>query len=290
MAGIRELRQRLASVRSAGKITTAMQMVASAKLKKASRAVESFLPYQRKLQSILDDFLGSDQEYETYFKQKRVLKRVTLVAFSSNSGFCGSFNAAIIDELRIQMAKYEGRELRVITVGKKVSQAVKKMKYKGETESWDRLVVAPTYPDAREFADHLIDLYRHKKTDKIVLIYFHYKNPLVHELRTIDYLPIELEKMKKKPTSYLHLYIVEPKAPELLMQLMPKVLRSQIYAVLLDSFSSEQGARTVAMQLASENADKLSEELQLKINRQRQQMITTEILELSSAGFQDNDF
>ena len=290
MAGIRELKERLSSVRSAGKITTAMQMVASAKLKKASRAVENFLPYQQKLQSILDDFLASDAEYESFFRQKRMLKHVTLVAFSSNSGFCGAFNATIIDTLRNQMKKYKDQELRIVTVGKKVSQAVKNMKFKGETESWDRLVVAPQYGEAREFADHLIDSYRHRRTDKVVLIYFHYKNPMVHELQVNDFLPIEFEKIKRKETSYLHLYLLEPPASELMRSLLPKVLRSQIYATILDSFSSEQGARTVAMQMASENASKLSDELQLMLNRQRQQMITTEILELSSAGEQGDDF
>lgn len=290
MAGIRELRERLASVRSAGKITTAMQMVASAKLKKASCAVENFLPYQQQLQSILDDFLGSEHEFDIYLKQKRALKRVTLVAFSSNTGFCGSFNNSIINELQAQMKKYADQELRLITVGKKVSQAVKSMNYTGETESWDHLVATPDYANARDFADHLIDLYRKKKTDKVVLIYFHYKNPLVHELRTTTFLPLDFERMKKKPTSFLQLYILEPNALELLLALLPKVLRSQIYAAILDSFSSEQGARTVAMQAASENAGRLSEELLLQINRQRQQMITTEILELSSSIYQDNDF
>lgn len=290
MAGIRELKQRLASVRSAGKITTAMQMVASAKLKKAARAAENFVPYQKMLQSILDDFLSSDTEYDTPFRQKRALKKVTLVAFSSNSGFCGSFNTIIIDSLRQEMEKYTSQELHIVTVGKKVTQAVKSMKFKGNSEEWDRLVITPHYGDARELADHLMDLYLRRQTDKIVLIYFHYKNPMVHELMVHDYLPIEFEKLKKEKESYLHLYILEPKAPELIGRLLPKVLRSEIYAVLLDSFSSEQGARTVAMQLASENASQLSDELLLILNRQRQQMITTEILELSAAGEEENDF
>ncbi|MEG1587021.1 MAG: ATP synthase F1 subunit gamma [Bacteroidales bacterium] len=290
MAGIRELKQRLGSVRSAGKITTAMQMVASAKLKKAARAAENFVPYQKMLQTILDDFLSSNQEYDTPFIRKRSVKQVTLVAFSSNSGFCGAFNTIIIDSLRREMKKYSGTDIRLITVGKKVSVAVKNMKFKGKTEEWARLIVAPHYGDARELADHLMDLYLRRQTDKVVLIYFHYKNPMVHELTIRDYLPLEFEKMKKKQESYLHLYILEPKAPELIGRLLPKVLRSDIFAVLLDSFSSEQGARTVAMQLASENASKLSDELSLALNRQRQQMITTEILELSAAGEESTDF
>lgn len=290
MAGIRELRERLSSVRSAGKITTAMQMVAAAKLKKAARAVENFVPYQRKLQSILDDLLTSDANYESLFRQQRVIKRVTLVAFASNSGFCGAFNTFIIDALRIEMKKHVGQELHIIAVGKKITQALKNITFKGETESWDRLVVAPHYEDARELADHLIDLYRRRETDKVILIYFQYKNPMVHELQIRDFLPIEFDKIKKKNTSYLHLYLLEPAAPELMRSLLPKVLRSQIYAALLDSFSSEQGARTVAMQMASENASKLSDELQLMLNRQRQQMITTEILELSSGSGAGDDF
>ncbi|MGL4292524.1 MAG: ATP synthase F1 subunit gamma [Bacteroidales bacterium] len=290
MAGIRELRQRLSSVRSAGKITSAMQMVASAKLKKAARASDNFLPYQEMLQSILDDFLSSDNEYETVYRDKRTLKHVTIVAFSSNSGFCGAFNTQIIDALRQEIHKYKEQKIHLVTVGKKVTQAARNMKLKADIEDWDRLVIAPAYPDAKELADHLMDLYKHRQTDKIVLIYFHYKNPMVHELTLRTFLPVEFEKLQKKETSYLHLYILEPKAKDLIGKLLPKVLRSEIYAVLLDSFSSEQGARTVAMQMASENASKLSDELQLMLNRQRQQIITTEILELSASIGEDDDF
>ena len=176
----------------------------------------------------------------------------------------------------------------IIGVGKKVSDALRKFDFKGTTEEWNRLVEHPDYEGSKELADHLMDNYKKKLTDKVVLIYFSYKNPMVHELRIVDYLPMEWEKTPHSPKSYLNFYIMEPDDHTLLRELLPKVLRSRIYAALLDSYSSEQGARTVAMQTASDNAGNLLDGLSIQLNRQRQQAITAEILDLSAAGEAEN--
>ena len=195
MAGIRELKDRIASIRSARKITTAMQMVASSKLKKASKAVESFVPYQRMLGMILDDFLAYEQETDSPFVQKRKIKHVTIVAFSSGSGFCGAFNSTIINRLQREIDEWKKTDIvhfKIVGVGKKVSDALRKFDFKGTSEEWNRLVEHPDYEGSKELADHLMDNYKKKLTDKVVLIYFSYQHPMVHELRIVDYLQIDL--------------------------------------------------------------------------------------------------
>lgn len=291
MAGIRELKERIDSVSSARKITTAMQMVASSKLKKAAKSAESFVPYQKMLHSILDDFLAYEQETDSPYVQKRKIRHITIVAFSSNTGFCGSFNSVIINTLQREVDAWKMRDtenIHLIGVGKKVSDAIRKMNYKGTREEWNRLVDHPSYEGAKELADHLMEMYKKEQTDKVVLIYFHYKNPMVHELMIWNYLPIEWEELPHTSDSYLHFYILEPSGHTLLRELLPKVLRSRIYASILDSYSSEQGARTIAMQTASDNAKNLLDELSIQMNRKRQQQITAEILDLSAATDSDN--
>ncbi|MEG1615300.1 MAG: ATP synthase F1 subunit gamma [Bacteroidales bacterium] len=292
MPGLRELKERINSVKSARKITTAMQMVASSKLKKAAKAAENFVPYQEMLRSILNDFLAYEKESESPYVQKRKVRHVTLVAFSSNSGFCGSFNNIVINALKREVAGWRAKDVQrisLITVGKKVTQVAAKMKDKYPYEEWNRLVEHPSYDGAKELAEHLMELYKKKKTDKVVLIYFHYVNPMVHELRIRDYLPLDYSEMQKNSKkSYLHLYILEPHYQDLLHELLPKVLRTRIYSTLLDSFSSEQAARTLAMQLASDNAKNLLDQLSVESNKLRQQTVTAEILELSAAAEADN--
>ena len=285
MAPLKELRERISSVKSASKITTAMQMVASSKLKKAAKASESFVPYQSMLYGILRDLLVYEQDSSSAYVTQRKIKNVTILAFASNSGFAGSFNSAIINRVveEVKNWKAQGVEnIKVISAGKKLSSFLKNVDVENEGNTWDFLVNKPNYAGVKKLADYLMTLYKTKKTDKIVLIYFHYKNSIVHELKVENYLPIEISKITPSKKSYLHLYIVEPQQKEMLKELLPKVLRSKIYAVLLDSFSSEQSARTIAMQAATDNANNLINDLTIKLNRTRQQLITMEILDLES--------
>ena len=290
MATIHELKDRLASVRSAEKITTALQMVASSKLKKAAHITERFVPFKQMIQQMLDDFLNSDREIDTPFTRSRSIKHVTFVAFSSNIGFCGSFNNVIIERLKSEIGKYPNIGKRVVCVGDKVLHAVSRLVPSLEYESWSKLVERPDYQETKRLADYLVDLYLKQQTDKVILIYFRFKNLLIHELKVLDFLPLVIPETNDNKKSLLHLFILEPPAEKLLSQLMPKVFRSIIYAATLDSFSSEQGARTMAMQQASDNARNLQETLSIDLNRQRQQQITTEILELDASAEDDNGF
>lgn len=291
MAGLRELKERINSVRSARKITTAMQMVASSKLKKAARASENFVPYQHMLRSILDDFLVYEPRYDSPYVEKRKVKKVVLVAFASNSGFCGSFNSNIISRLAREVEDWKSKgveEITAITIGKRVTSAARRLPHITHVEEWDRLIDPPNYDGARELADTLLERYKKKQIDKVDLIFFHYVNPMVRELTLWNYLPVDLDQLPRKKKSYLNYYILEPAGATLLRELLPKVLRSRIYASLLDSFSSEQGARTIAMQMASDNASNLLDQLNIEANRLRQQLVTNEILELSAASEADN--
>ncbi|MDO5571693.1 MAG: ATP synthase F1 subunit gamma [Bacteroidales bacterium] len=284
MASLKEIRERVSSIRSAGKITKAMQMVASSKLKKAAKAVENCSPYNDMLAGILKDFLAYQQENDSPYIKKRTVRSVTIVAMASNTGFCGSFNSAVNNRMLQEIKKYENQNVSVsvIAVGKKVENFLKNINVESINIGWKYNDNNPEYDDAKYVADYLMEMYRTKKTDKVIIINFHYVNSMIHNLIVSDYLPLDFSKIKPASKSYLHLYILEPRAPELMMMLLPKVLRSKIYSALLDSYSSEQSARTVAMQMASENASKLIDDLTIELNRKRQQQITMEILDLSS--------
>ena len=283
MPSLKEIKGRIASVDSTRKITSAMKMVASAKLRKAQQHVEQFLPYQKLLTGILGQYLSADiEDLSSSLAENREVKRVAIVVISSNSSLCGAFNSNIIHLLSKTIQKYHALkyEIEVYPIGKKVEGALAKYTIPVEKKgSYISLIDKPNYEGARDIADILVNDFLNRKIDKVELIYNHFKNMGVQIPTNDPFLPVVLPKNESQKTTFTD-YIVEPDRQTLLDTLIPKSLRAKIFAVILDSAAAEQAARTVAMQIATDNADDLLNELRIQYNKQRQQAITSELLDI----------
>lgn len=288
MASLKEVKSRISSVKSTCQITSAMKMVASAKLHKAQGRIESMLPYQRKLNGILTNFLGADVSFDMTYTQVRPVTKVAIVAVSSNGSLCGAFNSNVVRMLERMLNKYQSlakEDILIYPVGKKVEEAVKKMGYKPQG-SYQALADKPSYREAFDLAGKLMHEFAEKSVDRVDLIYHHFKSVGSQVLMNEDYLPINLEKItsqKEDVTAkggYRNDYIVEPSVEVLIANLLPKVLCQKIYTVLLDSNASEHAARMLAMQAATDNAEDLIQDLTIQYNKTRQQAITNELLDI----------
>ena len=282
MASLKEVKQRIASVRSTQKITSAMKMVASAKLHKAQAAIGNMLPYQQRLHSILTNFLGDNKDASSPFVKVRTVKRVAIVVFSSNTSLCGGFNANVIRRLMGLLDEYkflDKENILIFPVGKKVEDAVRRAGFK-IGGSYQSMANKPSYQEAADLATDLMTRFLKGDIDKVELLYNHFKNTASQTLTRSIYLPIDLRKQVKVSSENLPDYIIEPDSDSLLEELLPKVLRIELYTALLDSNASEHGARTIAMQTATDNADELLQDLTVMYNKSRQQAITNELLDI----------
>ena len=289
MASLKEVKNRISSVKSTRQITSAMKMVASAKLHKAQGRIENMLPYQRKLNEILTNFLSTDATIESPYTDERPVGRVAIVAFSSNSSLCGAFNSNVAKMLEHTLEEYQslGREnIQIYPVGKKVEEAVKKLGFVPQG-SYQEMADKPSYMQAYELAGTLMKEFLEGRVDKVELIYHHFKSTGSQILTRDEYLPINLDKVAEEATestagksSFNNDYIVEPSAARLITELLPKVLSQKIYTVLLDSNTSEHAARMLAMQAATDNANELIQDLTKQYNKSRQQAITNELLDI----------
>ena len=291
MASLKEVKTRINSVKSTRKITSAMKMVASAKLHKAQGAIENMLPYQKKLNKILTNFLSADLPIESPYVQEREVKRVAIVVFSSNTSLCGAFNANVIKMMMQTIGEFRtlGQDnILIFPIGKKVDEAVKRMGFKPQ-ETSPTLSDKPTYQEAAELAHRLMDMYVAGEVDRVEIIYHHFKSMGVQILLRETYLPIDMtnvvsEEDRKKEEVEEHEiandYIIEPNAEELIASLIPTVLSQKIFTAAVDSNASEHAARTLAMQVATDNANELIQDLTKQYNKSRQQAITNELLDI----------
>ena len=284
MASLKEVKTRINSVQSTRKITSAMKMVASAKLHKAQGAIENMLPYQRKLNKILTNFLSADLPVESPFCVERPVKRVAIVAFSSNSSLCGAFNANVLKMFLQTVGEYRelGQDnILIYPVGKKIEEAVKKLGFFPQG-SYQKLADKPSYDEAAALAKLLMELFLEKNIDRVELIYHHFKSMGVQELLRERYLPIYLSAVQndEERGGVVNDYIIEPSAAQLIADLIPQVLSQKIFTAALDSNASEHAARTLAMQIATDNANELIQELTKQYNKTRQQAITNELLDI----------
>ncbi|GAA6422873.1 F0F1 ATP synthase subunit gamma [Bacteroides fragilis] len=284
MASLKEVKTRINSVQSTRKITSAMKMVASAKLHKAQGAIENMLPYQRKLNKILTNFLSADLPVESPFCVERPVKRVAIVAFSSNSSLCGAFNANVLKMFLQTVGEYRelGQDnILIYPVGKKIEEAVKKLGFFPQG-SYQKLADKPSYDEAATLAKLLMELFLEKNIDRVELIYHHFKSMGVQELLRERYLPIDLSAVQndEERGGVVNDYIIEPSAAQLIADLIPQVLSQKIFTAALDSNASEHAARTLAMQIAMDNANELIQELTKQYNKTRQQAITNELLDI----------
>ncbi|MCR2006033.1 F0F1 ATP synthase subunit gamma [Bacteroides acidifaciens] len=292
MASLKEVKTRINSVKSTRKITSAMKMVASAKLHKAQGAIENMLPYQRKLNKILINFLSADLPVESPYVKEREVKRVAIVAFSSNTSLCGAFNANVIKMLLQTVGEYRtlGQDnILIFPVGKKVDEAVKRMGFQPQ-ETSPTLSDKPTYQEAAELAHHLMEMYVSGEVDRVEIIYHHFKSMGLQILLRETYLPIDLthvineeeepNKEEVEDHEIANDYIIEPNAEELIANLIPTVLSQKLFTAAVDSNTSEHAARTLAMQVATDNANELIQDLTKQYNKSRQQAITNELLDI----------
>ena len=292
MASLKEVKTRINSVKSTRKITSAMKMVASAKLHKAQGAIENMLPYERKLNKILTNFLSADLPVESPYIKAREVKRVAIVAFSSNTSLCGAFNANVIKMLLQTVGEFRtlGQDnILIFPVGKKVDEAVKRLGFQPQ-ETSPTLSDKPSYQEASELAHRLMEMYVSGEIDRVELIYHHFKSMGVQILLRETYLPIDLtrvvdeeEKQKEEEVQGGEIandYIIEPSEEELIANLIPTVLSQKLFTAAVDSNASEHAARTLAMQVATDNANELIQDLTKQYNKSRQQAITNELLDI----------
>jgi len=288
MSSLKEIKSRIQSVKSTQKITSAMKMVSSAKLRKAQKTIENFFPYEQRLNGLLNNFLSAEEDNVSVFAENREIKRVAIIAISSNSSLCGSFNSNVIKKLNHAVENYKslGKDnILIFPVGKKIAKACIKSGFEPEGD-FEKMADKPTYAAALTLADEIMNLFKNKEVDKVELIYHHFKSKSTQVLTEETYLPIQLQPSTKGTVALD--YIVEPDRATIMADLIPKVLRLKVYTALLDSNASEHAARTIAMQMATDNATDLLQELSLQYNKSRQQAITNELLDIVGGSFGQN--
>ncbi|MFC0780107.1 ATP synthase F1 subunit gamma [Flavobacterium sp. HJSW_4] len=277
MANLKEIRNRITSVSSTMQITSAMKMVSAAKLKKAQDAITAMRPYAEKLTELLQDLSATlEGEIGGDYTTQREVKKVLLVAVTSNRGLCGAFNSNIIKEIKNRTEFYAGKQVDVFAIGKKGGDAlVKTHKIYGHHNAiFDHL----TFENVAGIADNLTQKFLTGEYDRIELVYNQFKNAATQIVQVEQFLP--LAPINTDAAAVSGDYIFEPGKEEIVLALIPKSLKTQLYKGIRDSFASEHGARMTAMHKATDNATELRNQLKLTYNKARQAAITSEILEI----------
>ena len=277
MANLKEIRNRITSVSSTMQITSAMKMVSAAKLKKAQDAITAMRPYAEKLTELLQNLSASlDSDVGGDFTTQREIKKVLVVAITSNRGLCGAFNSNVIKEVKNRAAFYAGKQVDVFAIGKKGNDILTKTLKVVDNQSavFDDL----TFDNVSKIAELLTQKFVSGEYDKIELVYNQFKNAATQIIQTEQFLP--LAPIVSDKVASTGDYIFEPSKEEILLTLIPKSLHTQLYKGIRDSFASEHGARMTAMHKATDNATELRDQLKLTYNKARQASITNEILEI----------
>ncbi|MCJ7467320.1 MAG: ATP synthase F1 subunit gamma [Maribacter sp.] len=277
MANLKEIRNRIASVSSTMQITSAMKMVSAAKLKKAQDAITAMRPYADKLTELLQSLSANlDVDSGGKFSDVREVKKVLIVPITSNRGLAGAFNSNIIKQsMLLANETYAGKKVDFMVIGKKANDILKK-KFNiigNHSKVYDVL----TFDNVAAIAEELMDLYTTGSYDKIDIVYNKFKNAATQIVMTEQFLPIVPSHGDTNATPD---FIFEPSKLEIVEQLIPKSLKTQLYKGIRDSFASEHGARMTAMHKATDNATELRDQLKLTYNKARQAAITNEILEI----------
>lgn len=283
MANLKEVRNRIVSVSSTQQITSAMKMVSAAKLRRAQDAITQMRPYASKLKEILENLSASLDSSDGVYSKVRPVKNVLLVVITSNRGLCGGFNANVLKAAgRLAREQYKGSNVSVLCIGKKATDFFKKTEYgiigsdmpRGLNELYDDL----TFVNVAPVAEKIMQVFVDGQFDKVELIYNQFKNAAVQLTTVEQYLPVQAPQNKKSNQSVD--YIFEPNKEEIVADLIPRSLKTQLFKALLDSHAAEHGARMTSMHKATDNAGSLIKELKLTYNKARQAAITNEILEI----------
>jgi F-type H+-transporting ATPase subunit gamma len=276
MANLKEIRNRITSVSSTMQITSAMKMVSAAKLKKAQDAITAMRPYAEKLTELLQNLSATlEGEVGGDYTTQREVKKVLLVVVTSNRGLCGAFNSNVIKEVKNITDKYKGIVVDVLTIGKKGNDVLSKTYnvVANKSSIFDDL----TFDNAAAIATEITEKFFAGEYDRIELVYNQFKNAATQIVKTEQFLPLAPIAKGEAATGD---YIFEPSKEEIVMTLIPKSLKTQLYKAIRDSFAAEHGARMTAMHKATDNATELRNQLKLTYNKARQAAITGEILEI----------
>lgn len=287
MATLKEIKGRIGSVSNTLKITSAMKMVASAKLHRTQSATENLIAYEEALESISEPLRCSHTENNSpYITPHKESRRAIIVALSSDSSLCGSFNANIIKYLEsyIRNQTKEFEEITIYPIGEKIAQSVAKSGHKCNL-SRRNMAQNSSFESVAQLTEEFMELYRSESVDRVVLLYNHFQSvgrqTPTHEVL----LPMSLKSEESEERSSVDIdYIIEPDIKSLNEKLIPHALRTKLYKTLLDSQVAEHAARMVAMQTATDNATELLEELRLSYNKGRQQAITAELADITQAS------
>lgn len=293
MASLKEIKGRIGSVGGTLKITSAMKLVASAKLHKAQMAIESMLPYDRQLHKIMVSLLSGDTKVSTPLCQPHDrIKRVALVCVASNTSLCGGYNSNVLRNVNAMLKEYQEQGLAadaidVYVIGRKLDQSLFKIKGQfNQVRTYVDKGDNPQYATAAELANLLSQQYVAGKLDRVDLMYMHFKNTASQIPTRDQFLPVVLEAPKEGEGGALAGYIIEPTPEAVLNQLVPDALCMKIFTMMLDAQAAEHAARTVAMQTATDNANDLLGELQIQYNKGRQAAITAELLDIVGGSMQ----
>ena len=278
MANLKEIRSRITSVGSTMQITSAMKMVSAAKLKRAQDAIIQMRPYANKLTELLENLSASlDSSDGGVYSQEREIKNVLLVTVTSNRGLCGGFNAYIMKRAKALINEdYANANVSILSIGKKSSEHFSKNGF-NVVSTHDALFGDLTFDNVAKVAVGIMEQFVEGDYDKVVLVYNQFKNAATQIIQAENFLPVQATENEGASTGD---YIFEPTKQEIVEQLIPKSLKTQLFKAVLDSHAAEHGARMTAMHKATDNASELKKELTLTYNKARQAAITGEILEI----------
>ena len=281
MANLKEIRNRISSVKSTMQITSAMKMVSAAKLKRAQDAIIRLRPFASKLRDILENVSGTLDLSENKYAMKREENRVLIIAITSNRGLCGGFNNNVIKKVQFLIKNtYAQSDVKVLCLGKKIKDVIKKTDHYYINEHiapLEDVLLDLTFEKTGLIVDQVMQLFFDKEFDKIVVVYNRFLNTANQIVEVEPFLPIEPSVGTENTTTD---YIFEPGKEEIVSELIPKSLKTQLFKSLLDSTAAEHGARMTAMHKATDNASEIKKSLTLSYNKARQAAITNEILEI----------
>lgn len=287
MANLKEVRNRIASVTSTQQITKAMKMVSAAKLKRATSAIIQLRPYANKMKDILSNLSASMDGSNSPYTQERELSKVLIISVSSNRGLAGAFNMNVIKTTNNLISEKYSEQFRkgnvhIVAIGKKVQDFYEKRKYTvigNNNELYSNL----SFENTSKITESIMESFAKGDYDKVELVYNQFKNAAVQFLTTEQLLPVPKADNLTHSSTQVD-YILEPSQEEIVEQLIPKSIKTQVYKAVLDSHASEHGARMTAMDKATENAGDLLKALKLSYNQARQAAITTELTEIVSGA------
>ena len=276
MANLKEIRNRIVSVQSTMQITSAMKMVSAAKLKKAQDAITAMRPYSEKLTQILQAVSATlEGDVGGKYTQNGEVNKILIVTITSNRGLCGAFNANVIKETRVIAEKYQGKQVDILAIGKKGADVLKKSF--NVIESHNELFDQLNFENTSKIAQNITEKFLNGSYDRIELVYNQFKNAATQLIVAEQFLPLQTSVNAENTSSD---YLFEPNKEDIVLALIPKSLKTQLYKAVRDSFASEHGARMTAMHKATDNATELRNQLKLTYNKARQAAITNEILEI----------